>query len=924
MTKLKKIKEDYLTILNLHKEFVDKYEEEKSFRETIKTYQSNELAKDFSYAVFFIHLFVRGAYLNGEALTEALAKDNRGDAEAKDHVPLLPMDESNPDQHSQIRIKSLKNSIAFLNGRNTRLLMCDYLKVLMNNIQNENEISSNFLILEYVTSHETKQQNNYTQICNMYKLKGHVKEEQSILSYSLNSVKERVGSSFPSGGGGHILENSQNDHIGKNPDENNVQKNNNDVNNSMGLTTNGDRSGEVISPSADDTPKGNDSKERDNSPQKKSNTDVVQMNELLFNKILNNFVTELRSFFFSVIAKIQTSQVVSQLITCFADICLSLTPYYVHIVNCIEILSDFANIIPVRHMDHLMTFFQRNKNIFIEKYKEFQNFVIFNDPIKTQSVGARLIGFIKNLQKKNSLNRKQKSMNRCKNTANDESLIFNEFELSIQQNVKNHAKIRELIWAEINSLCTEASPNGGSSSGGDAKPDGDREDRADCEDRADRADRSDRADRRDDPTKGDKPKENPLDNRENSERSEHCQHRQPCQHCQRGELDEATHPTSKDKKAHTNGKDSTRKRKRDEEDTPDQVTHTDKKDMKRSKRNKLNESQNEENKNYKVYLAYLYLISFVRYPEMCTAQNCAPLEDAYHSFNLFLAHIKNIKKKNLINVKIVREYLYNAEIDFLGNIHIYNMLIRDKNFLCVFFFNILLVLNYLNIDLSILTPTTNEGLSTEYKTTDSKGKEMTRSNSSTHNVDHGNQYSSTHSLEVTKNSEDKGGNSPFSRNSSRTYSKNSKEGISHMGSNTSSVISKGRDNDSAPIGISGSSRGTQNTPKESKEVKDVRDVKDTNSSDIKGKDHQSVSERIKNILHSFVKDLLRYLGNCKNLQYFMNLLASEHCWYTWKKQLTGKPIKENSESPFEFLHVEDQSKRKKKTKNKKRIIVTTE
>ncbi|EUD65093.1 hypothetical protein C922_04493 [Plasmodium inui San Antonio 1] len=950
MNKLRKIKEDYLTILKVQNEFTHKYQEEKSFRESIRSYHSNELAKDYSYALFFFRLFVRGEYLNGETLTEALVKDNRRDADAADHVLLPPIDESNQDKHSQITRKSLKNAVAFLNGRNTRLLMCDYLKILMNNIQNENEISANFLMLEYVSSQGTKQQNNYTQMCNTYKLKGHGKEEQSILSYSFNSVKEKGVNSVPSGGG-PILENSEKDHIGNNSHENNVQKDRSSVNNSMDLTISGDRSGAAISLSVDATRKGNDPKEVENPSKKKENADFVQMNELLFNKILNNFVTELKSFFLSVIAKMQTSHVVSELITHFAEICLTLTPYYVHIVNCIEILSDFANIIPVRHMDHLMSFFRRNKNIFIEKYKEFQNFVIFNDPIKTQSVGARLIGFIKILQKKNSLNTKQKSMNvfflhlllseclpinhlgfcnrqsvknnfhlffydslqRCKDTANDESLIFSEFELGIRQNVKNHAKIRELILAEINSLCLQGStsdgtlssaiPNGDRSCGGDAKPDEDHSDQANHADDADHVSRPDRADRQDDPTKGDKPKEDLLSNRD------HCG------------LEEPIHPPSKDKKAHTNGRDSIRKRKRDEEETPDQVIHSDKKDIKRPKRNLMAQIPNEEKKNYKAYLAYLYLISFVRSPEMCTSQNCAPLEDAYNSFNLFLAHIKNVKKKNLTSVKIVKEYLYNSDIDFLGNIHIYNLLIRDKNFICVFFFNLLLVLNYLNVELNILTPTANEDSSSEYRTVDSKGKETNRSTTSALNLDTANQSASAQSLEGIRNSEDKSGNSPFWRNSSRTYSKNAKEGTSQMGSNTSSLIGRGKDNDPAHPGISGSSsRGTQNIPKEVKEVKDVKDVrdmKDINAGDTKGKDHQSVSERTKHTLHLFVKDLLRHLSNSKSMQFFMNLLASEYCWYSWKKQLTGKPTKENSESPFEFNHLEDQSKRNKKHKKQK-------
>ncbi|ANQ06888.1 Uncharacterized protein PCOAH_00012640 [Plasmodium coatneyi] len=883
ITKLEKIKDDYFTILNLHKEFVDKYEEEKSFRETIKSYHSNELAKDCSYAVFFFRLFVRGEYLNGEALTEALTKDNRKPAESATHVPPLPVDDSNPDKKSQIKKKKFKNAIAFLNGRNTRLLMCDYLKVLLNNIQNESEVSTNFLILEYVASHDTKEQKNYTQMINLHKLGGHVKEEQSTLSYSLSSVKEAGTSPFPSGG--PIIENAQSQHLENNPGGSNAQKNGSNGNNGgnpTDVTTSGGRNG--------------------------ANADSIQMNELLFNRILSNFVTELRSFFFSVIAKIQTSQVVSQLIVAFAEICLTLTPYYVHIINLIEILSDFASIIPVRYMDYLMTFFQRNKNIFIEKYKEFQNFVIFNDPIKTQSVGARLIGFIKNLQKKNALNRKQKSSNvfflhmllseclpinhlgfcnrqsaknnfhllfydsmqRCKNTANDESLIFNDFELGIQENVKNHAKIRELILAEIDARCVQASTN----SGGDAKTDGDHSDQVDQVGQVGQVDQVDR------------------------------------DHHHNGEANQSTHPPNKDKKTHTNGKDSIGKRKRDEEDTPDQIPHSDKKDVKRPKRNKLSESPNEESKNYKVYLAYLYLISFIRYPEMCTAQNCAPLEDAYHSFNILMAHIKNFKKENIANPNVVREYLYNADVDFLGNIHMYNLLIRDKNFLCVFFFNILLVLNYLNVELNILTPTTDGGgPPSEYKTTDSKGKESNRSNNATHNADSTNQPASTHSSDVTRNSEEKSGNSPFSRNPSRTYLKNAKEGTSHVGSSTNSLTTKGRDNDATQAAISSNSRGNQNVTRESKEVKDV---KETNPSDTKGKDLPSASERTKHILHSFVKDLLRYLGNSKGLQFFMSLLASEYCWYSWKKQLTGKPTKENLESPFEFTRLEDQSERKVK------------
>ncbi|KJP85550.1 hypothetical protein AK88_04816 [Plasmodium fragile] len=894
INKLKKIKEDYLTILNLQKEFEDKYEEEKSFRETIKSYHSNELGKDCSYAVFFFRLFMKGEYLNGEALTEALAKDNRKDAQVPDHLPLPHLSQSNPDQTSNIRSKNLKKFLAFLNGRNTRLLMCDYLKILMNNIQNENEISTNFLILEYVASHETNQQNDYTPICNTYKLKGHVKEEHSTLSYSLNSVKEADGSSLPSAG--PLMENSQNQHVDNNADGSNTQKKNNkNVTNSAEVTTHGgDRSEEAIASSEEATPKGSEHREGDNVTQKKANTDVVQMNEPLFNKILTNFVTELRSFFVSLLAKIQTSQIVSQLIIAFAEICLTLTPYYVHIINCIEVLSDFANIIPIRHMDQFISFFKTNKNIFIEKYKVFQNCVIFNDPIKTQSVGARLIGFIKNLQKKNYLNKKQKSSNvfflhmllseclpinhlgfcnrqsaknnfhlffydsmtRCKNASTNESLIFNDFELGIQENAKNHNKIRELILAEMDSLCRQAPPDGAMScTATEAKTDGDEVDHHHDDDEGD-----------------------------------------------------------KGKKAPTHGGDSSGKRKRDEEDNPDQVTHSDKKDNKRQKRNKVTENTNEENKNYKAYLAYLYLISFVRYPEMCTAQNCAPLEDAYHSFNLFMAHVKNLKKKNLTSSKMVKEYLYNADIDFLGNVHIYNLLIRDKNFLCVFFFNILLVLNYLNIELNILTPTANEASSNEHKTNDSKMKETNRSNTSTHNVEPANQSASAHSLDATKSNEDKTATSPFSRNSARAYAKNSKEETSHMSSNTSSLNTKGRDNDSAQPGMANTSRGNHNGPRESK------DVRDNNASDTKGNDHQSVSERTKHIFHSFVKDLLRYLGNSKSLHFFMSLLASEYCWYTWKKQLTGKPTKENLQPCFEFIRMEDQSNSFIKNKKEKTNI----
>ncbi|CRG99024.1 conserved Plasmodium protein, unknown function [Plasmodium relictum] len=852
----KLVKNDYLRILYSEKEYYEKFKENKIFIDNIKIFNTNDLIKDSSYFIFFYNLFVKGFYLNQNNLNNALKKDNK---------------------KKKTKTNKIKDNIIFLNGKHTRLLICDYLKILMNNIQNENMININFNIIDYAKMYENK---------NNFFTNNNIKDE-----------KEKDSSNS------NIL-NSLNDKSYMNDLANSNNENNRNIIDSVNLSSNVELINNSIS------------------------TTFIKINEDIFNKILNNFVTELKSFFFSLIKKVKSSKILAKFITIFCEICLILTPYYISIINFIEILSDFANVIPLRYVKYIIVFFHNYKNKFIEKYKEFQNFIIFNDPVKTQSVGARLIGFIKILQKKINLNKKESlnvfflnlllseclpinhlgfcnrqslknnfnflfydSFEEYKNNLNNEAIIYDDFELNIQENIKNYKKIKNIIENEMTnrfSFATDLTKDSKNKS----KYDNNSLQNLDKKEELNIITNKEENDEKKKKTDSDVihndiilkneilKSEDTLKNKERDEK-----HQDIFTYSKKSDKNKKI-----DEKNETlNNKDRNKKRKRENSIDKNEI-----KDLKKTKCNKLFENLNESNKNYVVYLSFIYLVTFIKFPEIFTVQNNISLEDVYNSFKIFYSYVKNLKKENIINLNIIKEYLYNNTVDFLGNIQIYNILIRDENFIKVFFFNILLIINYLNYEYNIHEKNgssyknqIDKNTDTSLKINDMKSKEKIRFNSS-NNLEINNENSSF-ILDPNKYNEKKKNEEKYystNINISKLYQKNVKEN-------------------------NNSSKNKESNNKMASNTKHINQNIISNAIDLKNKDNDAINEKIKKIIYLFNKDLMNYFDHFKN-PFSKYLLSREYCWYTWKKQLIGKANNENYDLNFEFKNINIEKQKKKK------------
>ncbi|CRG94541.1 conserved Plasmodium protein, unknown function [Plasmodium gallinaceum] len=854
----KLIKKDYLNILQSEKEYYEKYEENKIFIDNIKSFNMNDLTKDPSYFFFFYNLFVKGSYLNKSNLNNALIKDNK---------------------KKKKKTRKVKDNIIFLNGKQTRLLICDYLKILMNNIQNEKIINANFCIIDYVKLIENKN--------NDFLMNYNVKDKKEKHSISTNSINSLNDKSYINDCINSNVENNKNEIVPVNISSNVELTNNSTPNN------------------------------------------FIKISEDIFNKILNNFVTELKSFFFSLINKVKSSKLLAKLITVFCEIFLILTPYYVSIINFIEILNDFANIIPLSCVNYIINFLHNYKNKFIEKYKEFQNFIIFNDPVKTQSVGARLIGFIKTLQKKIKLNKKDSlnifflnlllseclpinhlgfcnrqslknnfnflfydSFEEYKSNLNNESIIYDDFELNIQENIKNYKKIKNIIENEM---------NGRFSYSIDLTNDGKNKSKNDNNNFSNLSKKEELniAINKEENEEKKKNTDNNIVHSDNLYKSEMIKNEDILKNNERDDKHQniLTHSKKSDKNKkidekneELNNKDKNKKRKRENSIDKNEI-----KDLKKAKCNKLFENLNESNKNYRVYLSFIYLVTFVKFPEIFIVQNSVSLEDVYNAFKIFYSYVKNLKKENIINLNIIKEYMYNSTFDFLGNLHIYNILIRDENFIKVFFFNILLVINYLNYEHNIhgkngnlCKQKTDRSIDALTKISDMKNKEKIRFNSS-NNIEINNE--NTFFLDTNKHNEKK-------KNEEKYYS---------MNTNTSKLYQKN---------VKENNYSSKNKEINNKMVNNTKHMNQNiivNSNDLKNSD--TINEKIKKIIYLFNKDLMNYFDHFKN-PFFKYLLTKEYCWYTWKKQLIGKTNCENYDLNFEFKNINIETQKKEKIEMK--------
>ncbi|ETW38340.1 hypothetical protein PFTANZ_00958 [Plasmodium falciparum Tanzania (2000708)] len=481
--KKKIIQNDYIRIINAEKEYVQKYHEDKIFLDNIKNVSSCELIKDCSYSVFFYNLFIKGLYLNKQNLEHATEKEHIQKNITK-NITKNELHINKTSEHvsniTKLKKNYNKHNVILFKGKYTRQLICDYLKFLLNSIQNEHTIKAHFYILDYVNDLENKKK----------EMAKKIKMESFIFTNSNEEDKLCKDIILNC----NILNEQKED---DNKSDNPLYSNNNTLkeqNTSTPLPSHEIQTESMNSPNLLNVKNMNQTKD-DNGCTKeeiiKSNnlmkTYDIKINEHIYNKILNNFISELKSFFFSILEKIRSSKLLLRFIVTFSKICLILTPHYVNIINFIEILCDFGHIIPIHYISHFIHFFQCNKNIFIQKYKEFQHCIINNDPIKIQSVGARLIGFIKILQKKIHLNNNEQSMysfflnlllseclpinhlgfcNRqsaknnfhyffqesldcCYKKFKEEQILYDNFELNIQNNIKNYKKIKTIIEHEI-------------------------------------------------------------------------------------------------------------------------------------------------------------------------------------------------------------------------------------------------------------------------------------------------------------------------------------------------------------------------------------------------------------------------------------------------------------------------------------------
>ncbi|SBS83164.1 conserved Plasmodium protein, unknown function [Plasmodium malariae] len=958
------------------KEYFDKYQEDKLFIDNTENYNTNKLVKDSSHFIFFFNLFVRGRYLNMDSLEEALMKDNKKKNIQKKIKTKI--------QENIIEAKtSTKRDILFLNGKHTRLLICNYLKVFLNNVQNEDMISTNFHIIDYAELYENRENSNNNYFSN-HNVKIKQKEQSTFLS-SPGSLNHNGRKNDASGNTGGVSGStgSTDDDAARNRNENRskggMHAGNNDE---SGSNLNGDNKIDKLT--------NDDLMVRSSSMQ---NGKCIEINEFIYNRILTNFVTELKGFFFSIIAKVRSNKLIATLIVIFSELCLHLTPYYLNIINFIDILNDFANAISVSYIKRLIIFFQNNKNQFIEKYKEFQNSIIFNDPVKIQSVGARLIGFIKILQKKNSLNNKKKESfnifflnlllseclpinhlgfcnrqsvkNNCNflfydslehhtNSLNDELILFDEYELTIRENIKNYKKVKTIIHNEINSRFFSDV----SSSKGTKRKNPTVGLTSSVEETEGKNEQPLSKKKKNVNSNSDKQEEKEVTDDEQASTSTTTMHsvkrvdeeRNRSNNGKDAISKDGSNDRSKDKsmdrskyqskdRSKERSKERGKQRKRTESSSRRSSSSSsscsvgtpDRHKMGNTEKNltcrKLFNNVNEANKNYKVYLSYIYLVIFVRFPEMFASTNKIELDDVYKSFKLFYAFIKNLKKENIMNISVIREYLHNSDFDFLGNRHIYNIVIRDENFLNVFFFNILLVLNYLNCELHILENYTNlpahgqdNGMNDiSEKSTVIKTKEINNRVSGTHNNLETSHLSTTHSQDQNRNCEDKNAST-----NSRMHKGPQKSGKENSNTNSSNLASNNNNNNISNINSNSNNNSSLKNKENSNKIipgsgkGESSHLTIASSRDVKNRDNKLVSEKTKKIMYMFIKDLINYLESTKNSYYYRLLLLKEYCWYTWKKQLTGKPSKDNSDIKFEFKSWHNEMKMEKK--NAKEVV----
>ncbi|SCL99834.1 conserved Plasmodium protein, unknown function [Plasmodium chabaudi chabaudi] len=804
--KKKNLANDYLNILNSEKEYLNKYEQNKQFLNNIKKYDmNNELLNDGSYPIFFYNVFINGLYINKDSTKIIKSTDSQ-------HLKKKNAINNNKEnkeqcQNSSNKISDLKKKIYFFNGHQAIVSIADYFKILLNSLQNENIITKCFHFIEYAQMQENKEKDNMNYL-QSYDI-DNKKNEQSVISYDSNIFTD------------------------KNPlDSNSIE-------------------GTVNLPSNNNCENLPSHSLKNINTYEDKNENPIKTNDANFNKILNTFISELKAFFFSIISKVKLSKFISKLIVIFSKVCLLLTPYYLNTTHLIEILTEFANIIPIKFVKYFVNFFIKNKNDFIYKYKLFQNNVIFNDMIKIQTVGAKLIGFIKILQKKCNNSEKNESQNifflnillsECLpnnhlgfcnrqslknnlnfffydsfkshvNAANDRSLIYDQFQLNIKKNITNYEQLKNIIQSQIQ----------------------------------DQLFQNENLDNHD---------QTSTHQLENNETSNHNTNSHTdtkiATNNSKTQSNNAT-ASSVDAQVETEkGAENKNNRKRKlSEISPDNLNP--------EKNQKITSHEiNIKNKpieNYNVYISYIYIIMFIKYPEMFVTEAKSELEDIYNAFKTFYFYIKKLKKTNILNINTVREYLYNSDFDFLGNRHIYNMLIHDENFLNIYFFKILMALNFLNCEHNILK---KKKIIFKQETNNENKNDATPSNNNNTNED----KNSSSNTRVTKLNQ-----------------KDAKENMNSNTSNTTAPTSNHNDN---------------------KNIKS-KDIDTKNNSQNNSK---ISNEKTEEIMYNFMTDLINYLDHSKNYDHFKLLLSTEYCWYIWKKKFITKQSKDNIDTNFQFKNID--------------------
>ncbi|ETB58724.1 hypothetical protein YYC_03548 [Plasmodium yoelii 17X] len=795
---------DYLNILKSEKEYLDKYEQDKLLLNNIKRYDiNNDLLNDGSYSIFFYNVFIHGLYINKDSAKIIKSTDPQNLTKNNTANNNNQNDDEEQCQNCSKKNSDLKKKIFFFNGHQAILSIANYFKTLLNNLQNENITNKSFHFIEYAQMEENKEKYNIT----------------NLQTYDINLSTDKNSNNIEE-------------------TVNNISPNNNCENFQSPSTQNIDTYEE-------------------------KNKNPIKINDANFNKILNTFVSKLKTFFFSIISKVSSPKLIAKLIVIFSKLCLLLNPYYLNTTHFIEILTDFSNIIPIKFIKYFVNFFIKNKNNFISKYKQFQNNVIFNDVIKIQTIGAKLIGFIKILQKKCNNNEKKESQNvfflnillsEClpinhlgfcnrqslKNninfffydsfkshvdTENDHSVIYDQFQLNIKKNIGNYEQLKHIIHSQIqNQLFKNES--------------------------LDQHDQAGTPQLKQNEISNNNNKNQHTQNDHNTIRSNNTS--ASILDAQMGS--EKNEPNSVKKNIEENNENQkhNHKRKLNEDISLD--------DLKPEKNQKIssNEEINVKNKpieNYNVYISYIYIIMFIKYPEMFISETkTEELEDIYNAFKTFYSYTKNLKKTNILNINTIKEYLYNADFDFLGNRHIYNMLIHDENFLNIYFFKILMALNFLNCELNILK---KKKIITNQDTSNENKNNNTSSNNNT-NEDNNNISSGARIIKLNQ--------------------KDMKENINSNTSTTTISMSNSHDN--------------KNT--KSKHL-DTKNNSQNNS--------KKYSEKTKEIMYNFMTDLINYLENSKNYNHFKLLLSTEYCWYIWKKKFITKQSKDNFDTNFQFKNI---------------------